>query len=98
MLARYPCANMHLAGRITAVEPVWHIKDSQGQILAESGLSSGQILALALWYKTLKRFKPSIFARKRGEVTHEKKGTSLRRKRTPLGPYRRPMPRILGGS
>ena len=25
-------------------------------------------------------------------------GTSLTRKRTPLGPYRRPMPRILGGS
>jgi len=26
------------------------------------------------------------------------RGTSLTRKRTPLGPYRRPMPRILGGS
>ena len=25
-------------------------------------------------------------------------GTSLTRKRTPLGPYRRPMPRVLGGS
>ena len=25
------------------------------------------------------------------------KGTSLTRKRTPLGPYRRPMPRVLGG-
>jgi len=25
-------------------------------------------------------------------------GTSLERKRTPLGPYRRPMPRVLGGS
>ena len=24
--------------------------------------------------------------------------TSLARKRTPLGPYRRPMPRVLGGS
>ena len=26
------------------------------------------------------------------------RGTSLKRKRTPLGPYRRPMPRVLGGS
>jgi len=26
------------------------------------------------------------------------KGTSLIRKRTPLGPYRRPMPRVLWGS
>ena len=26
------------------------------------------------------------------------RGTSLERKRTPLGPYRRPMPRVLGGS
>ena len=26
------------------------------------------------------------------------RGTSLTRKRTPLGPYRRPMPRVLGGS
>jgi len=25
------------------------------------------------------------------------RGTSLIRKRTPLGPYRRPMPRVLGG-
>ena len=25
------------------------------------------------------------------------RGTSLTRKRTPLGPYRRPMPRVLGG-
>ena len=26
------------------------------------------------------------------------RGTSLTRKRIPLGPYRRPMPRVLGGS
>ena len=26
------------------------------------------------------------------------RGTSLRRKRTPLAPYRRPIPRVLGGS
>ena len=26
------------------------------------------------------------------------RGSSLTRKRTPLGPYRRPMPRVLGGS
>ena len=26
------------------------------------------------------------------------RGTSLTRKRTPLGPYRRPRPRVLGGS
>ena len=26
------------------------------------------------------------------------RGTSLARKRNPLGPYRRPMPRVLGGS
>ena len=26
------------------------------------------------------------------------RGTSLTRKRTSLGPYRRPMPRVLGGS
>ena len=26
------------------------------------------------------------------------RGTSLIRKRNPLGPYRRPMPRVLGGS
>ena len=26
------------------------------------------------------------------------RGTSHIRKRTPLGPYRRPMPRVLGGS
>ena len=26
------------------------------------------------------------------------RGTSLIRKRTPLGPYRRPMPKVLGGS
>ena len=26
------------------------------------------------------------------------RGTSLVRKRTPLGPYSRPMPRVLGGS
>ena len=26
------------------------------------------------------------------------RGTSLTRKRPPLGPYRRPMPRVLGGS
>ena len=26
------------------------------------------------------------------------RGTSLTGKRTPLGPYRRPMPRVLGGS
>ena len=26
------------------------------------------------------------------------RGTSLKRKRTALGPYRRPMPRVLGGS
>ena len=26
------------------------------------------------------------------------RGNSLTRKRTPLGPYRRPMPRVLGGS
>ena len=26
------------------------------------------------------------------------RGTMLKRKRTPLGPYRRPMPRVLGGS
>ena len=28
----------------------------------------------------------------------EYRGTSLTRKRTPLGPYREPMPRVLGGS
>ena len=28
----------------------------------------------------------------------EYRGTALTRKRTPLGPYRRPMPRVLGGS
>ena len=28
---------------------------------------------------------------------HPYGGTSLIRKRTPLGPYRRPMPRVLGG-
>ena len=27
-----------------------------------------------------------------------RRGTSLMRKRTPLGPYRVPMPRVLGGS
>jgi hypothetical protein len=26
------------------------------------------------------------------------RGTSLTRKRTPLGPFRKPMPRVLGGS
>ena len=26
------------------------------------------------------------------------RGTSLTRKRNPLGPYRKPMPRVLGGS
>ena len=26
------------------------------------------------------------------------RGTSLVRKRTPLGPYRRPIPKVLGGS
>ena len=29
---------------------------------------------------------------------HAYRGTSLMRKRTPLGPYRRPMPGVLGGS
>jgi len=29
---------------------------------------------------------------------HLYRGTSLTRKRTPLGPYRRPEPRVLGGS
>ena len=32
----------------------------------------------------------------REKVTY--RGTSLTRKRTPLGPHRRPMPRVLGGS
>ena len=28
----------------------------------------------------------------------ENRGSSIARKRTPLGPYRRPTPRVLGGS
>jgi len=32
------------------------------------------------------------------ETVHMYRGTSLTKKRTPLGPYRRPMPRVLGGS
>ena len=32
------------------------------------------------------------------EVGDQRRGTSLARKRTPLGPYRRPLPRLLGGS
>ena len=36
--------------------------------------------------------------RVQGHLTHVRyRGTSLIRKRTPLGPYRRPMPRVLGG-
>ena len=31
------------------------------------------------------------------QVASEYRGTSLTRKRTLLGPYRRPMPRVLGG-
>jgi hypothetical protein len=31
-----------------------------------------------------------------GQVAH--RGTSLTRKHTPLGPYRRPMPMVLNGS
>ena len=31
-------------------------------------------------------------------ASHEYRGASLIRKRTPLGPYRRPMPRVLRGS
>ena len=31
------------------------------------------------------------------QVSEQHRGTSLARKRTPLGPYRRPMPRVLGG-
>ena len=34
----------------------------------------------------------------RPEININYRGTSLTRKRTPLGPYRRPMPRVLGGS
>ena len=33
-----------------------------------------------------------------GIGTEACRGTSLMRKRTPLGPYRTPMPRVLGGS
>ena len=33
-----------------------------------------------------------------GEPPREYRGTSLTRKRTLLGPYRGPMPRVLGGS
>ena len=33
-----------------------------------------------------------------GVMEAEYRGTSLRRKRFPLGPYSRPMPRVLGGS
>ena len=32
------------------------------------------------------------------DAENEYRGTSLIVKRTPLGPYRRPMPRVLGGS
>ena len=32
-----------------------------------------------------------------GPIIHPYRGTSLIRKRTPLGPYRRPMPRFLMG-
>jgi len=31
-------------------------------------------------------------------LSHLYRGTSLTRKRTPLGPYRRHVPRVLGGS
>ena len=34
----------------------------------------------------------------RGGEAEDYRGTSLTRKRTPLGPYRRPMPRVRGGS
>ena len=44
----------------------------------------------------------SMFAQKRAVTTPggagRVQGTSLTRKRTPLGPYCRPMPRVLGGS
>ena len=33
-----------------------------------------------------------------GEQYFNYRGTSLIRKRYPIGPYRRPMPRVLGGS
>ena len=42
-----------------------------------------------------------VFGTSRAAKTYELRtyrGTSLIRKRTTLGPYRRPMPRVLGGS
>jgi len=38
-----------------------------------------------------------VVGAERRVVSRAYRGTSLSRKRTPLGPYRRPMPRVLGG-
>ena len=51
-----------------------------------------------------RRFVLFMRANHQNQVLHIKqsdpvyRGTSLTRKRTPLRPYRRPMPRVLGGS
>jgi len=56
-------------------------------------------LTLIKWSKsTVYIHRGTSFCPSQGQSKRLYRGTSLTRKRTPLGPYRRPMPRVLGGS
>ena len=56
-------------------------------------LAAGHVRALATWWKSL-WWQVGLYAPTAGAY----RGTSLARRRAPLGPYCRPMPRVLWGS
>ena len=57
---------------------------------------SSQVDMLGSRYESVKCGAERAWGYQVGEP--EYRGASLIRQRTPLGPYRRPMPRVLGGS
>ena len=80
----YMCTGVHQSPLTCSKRRGKHLKGFKD--LPES---QGQNRTLAVLYV------PSREEKARGKIY---RGTSLTRKCTPLGPYRRPMPRVLGGS
>ena len=114
-----------LDGDRLCVKRIWHMLDSQGQVLALAFrskpvksftlyplrsaayhvTSSTSLLLSSLELIDTNVYEPYVrallgSARERHQVSSfvSYRGTSLLRNRTPLGPYRRPMSRVEGGS
>ena len=75
------------------------------RVAIEYQSTGGSFLAWSTWKEEKEGHFPSGGGdsssgreRDREAATNKYRGTSLTKKRNPLGPYRRPMPRDLGGS